>query len=143
MPIEKKSASSASASADNAAPGVSIMIPSGGSFSGIRSPRRRSRLATRSYTSRADRTSPTVVTIGSSTRTGPADDARRIAANCTSSSSGRRSSSRIPRSPRAGLVSASSGTTPARVSASISFSPPQSSTRMVTGSPCMASTIER
>ena len=48
VPIEKKSASSASASADSAAPGVSIMIPSGGSFSGIRSPRRRSRRATRS-----------------------------------------------------------------------------------------------
>src|SRR6185437_1031807 len=46
VPIAKKSASSASASADSAAPGVSIMMPSGGSFSGIRSPRRRSRRAT-------------------------------------------------------------------------------------------------
>ena len=71
--MAKKSASSASASADSAAPGVSIMMPSGGSFSGIRSPRRRSRRATRSYISRAARTSATVVTIGSITRTGPAD----------------------------------------------------------------------
>ena len=39
----KKSATSASASADSAAPGVSIIIPSGGSLSGNRSPRRRRR----------------------------------------------------------------------------------------------------
>ena len=50
-----------------------------------------------------------------------------------------RSSSRMPRRPSAGLASATSGTMPALDSASMSFSPPQSSTRMVTGSPPIAS----
>ena len=47
----------------------------------------------------------------------------------------------MPRRPSAGLVSAISGTRPALASASMSFSPPQSSTRMVTGSPFIASTM--
>ena len=72
VPMAKKSASSASASADSAAPGVSIMMPSGGSFSG--SARRAG--ATAAPPARRSRapafTSATLVTIGSMTRTGPA-----------------------------------------------------------------------
>ena len=103
VPREKKSQASASASAASAAPGVSIMTPSGGA-SAIGT---RARVSLRIILSTAFRTcliSSTEVIIGTRMRTGPWAPARRIAAICASSSAGILSERRTARSPSAGLT---------------------------------------
>ena len=78
-PMAKKSATWVSASAASAAPGTSIITPSGGSGSGSFCPRRFMRRATCSSASRTCFTSETEEIIGNRMRTGPCTPARRIA----------------------------------------------------------------
>src|SRR5260221_270490 len=68
VPRAKKSASAARASAASAAPGISIITPSGGSVSGMATPRRFKRRATCTSAPRTRRTSPTFQITGRGNR---------------------------------------------------------------------------
>ena len=103
VPMAKKSASAARASAASAAPGISIMIPSGGPGSASLTPRRFSWAVRRAIMRRTLRISSSVQTIGNRMRTGPTMLARRIAESWVSSSLRRLKEKRMARKPNAGI----------------------------------------
>ena len=138
-PMAKKSLSRARASAARAAPGTSIMMPSGGRGSGTAIFRLFKRFAAFCRSSRAFITSDVLETMGRRMRTGPWLAARSMARNWVSRMSDSISASRMPRRP-----SAVDWVVPkALVTTSAGLSAPTSRLRMVTGRPSIASTISR
>ena len=109
VPMAKKSLSAASASAASAAPGISIMTPSGGGGSPILMPRRFSRRATCPSASRTARISLDGQIIGSRMRTGPSAPARSMARELGVEEPRSLSDRRMARKPSAGLVPAAAG----------------------------------
>ena len=86
----------------------------------------------------------TLVTIGSMTRVGPVRAARRIAVSCVSNKLGTAQQEADAAEAQRRIGVGDLRDEPGRdTSASISFSPPQSRTRIVTGSPAIVSMMLR